>query len=363
MEEAIGLEKTDYYNKYDVNVKIVSKEVINTVIIWGNHYIDDFIEYIKDNKIERLRSKEEYSLEFLYIGILLLEYLDNARAFKNIPSFPLKFLFNRNSENRDDKGKISSMLEQFANKIVHSNKDHSDEYTFNDFKKLIKWLDATSQFEEELLRFKNWKSFLKSENEQYANHIIERAIEMALYLNEIGNKNFKKYVEIFQTGNTYKNIDGKLVCLKSNIQYYFSIIFEQVISQIYQKRCTDCKDKIILIPSYLRRLKNQCCSIKTNNGYKCKKCAKECNVNRLNKLVDGKEYRVYSIDSEKDLVEQVEVDISQTNAICIINSINMINLGYRSIRLGYIPKLVNLDRYSFFNGVLRDNICWQDINF
>lgn len=41
------------------------------------------MKYIEDNKIESLRSSEEYSIEILLIGVLMLEYMDNGRAFMN----------------------------------------------------------------------------------------------------------------------------------------------------------------------------------------------------------------------------------------------------------------------------------------
>lgn len=56
---------------------------MENIIITGEDFLADYMRYIEEHKIESLRSREEYSIEILLIGVLMLEYMDNGRAFMN----------------------------------------------------------------------------------------------------------------------------------------------------------------------------------------------------------------------------------------------------------------------------------------
>ena len=372
MEQAINNENVQYcsLDKYRSVIKAVSKEVMEIVSSWGNHYIDDFMEYIKDNQIEELRSKEEYSLEFMLIGILTLEYVDNARAFKNISSITFKFLNKLRGKRPGSKNKFDNIRGWLSENVLFKSNNEGDEYSSKDFKELVRWLDATSQFEEEVLRLENWKSFFKSEDVHYANHIIERSIEMALFLNEIGNKYLKTYAEDVEQSitNKYSNIQNKesnVYCLKGIIQIYYNMVSIQILNDVYDKRYTDCQEKNVIVPTILRESKKKCCSLRTNNGYKCKNCSTRCSVNKLHKLGEEKGFRVYSIDGANDIIGQVGVAGNGTGILSINSVLNIMSLEWKAIRLGYSPKALPIELCSasdnYGKGYIKSAIDWENI--
>ena len=76
-----GKEKNS--KKYYETAREISKKIVRNIMITGEDFLSDYMKYIEDNKIESLRSSEEYSIEILLIGVLMLEYMDNGRAFMN----------------------------------------------------------------------------------------------------------------------------------------------------------------------------------------------------------------------------------------------------------------------------------------
>lgn len=64
----------DYYK----DISKFTDEVINNSSDLSKKIIESFKKYIEQNKIEKLRSTEEYMLEFLIIGVLWQLYSDDA---------------------------------------------------------------------------------------------------------------------------------------------------------------------------------------------------------------------------------------------------------------------------------------------
>ena len=212
-------------NKIQISCQIIKERIT----LWGGHYIKEFMTFIKENKIETLRTKEEYSIEFMLIGVLMQEYVDNARAFKNIPVTPIILLNNiRNKKNGSESAWMS-------NKILLRSKFQGDEYSFKDFILVIKWLKATTGFKKEVLRLENWKEFFKTKSEIYVNHVIGRAIDTSLELNDIGNKYLDNNMGNIQKDNL---TNAKVDCENSHkdkLQYFFNIVSDEIIKQVNQR--------------------------------------------------------------------------------------------------------------------------------
>ncbi|WP_406542056.1 hypothetical protein [Clostridium ljungdahlii] len=81
-------------NEYYRCISNFSNEVIEKIEIEANNIIENFINFIKNNSIEELRSREEYELEFLIIGVLWKTYIAKALNADRLSLNLLKLLFN-----------------------------------------------------------------------------------------------------------------------------------------------------------------------------------------------------------------------------------------------------------------------------
>lgn len=221
---------SEYNNKIQLSCQLINERIT----LLGDHYIKEFMNFIKENKIEKLRTKEEYSIEFMLIGVLMQEYVDNARAFKNMPVAPIILL----SKLRNKKNKNSGVSAWMTNRILFRSKFQGYEYSFKDFILIIKWLKATTGFKKEVLRLENWKQFFKNKNGIYVNHVIGRTIDTSLELNDIGIKYLDTYV-----GNTQKNklnnVEmGYIELHRGKLQHFFNIVSDEIINQGKQRKLT-----------------------------------------------------------------------------------------------------------------------------
>jgi hypothetical protein len=71
-------------NNYYKEAKQLSNKILKKWSVNSDTYLNDFMKCITDNKIEDLRSEEEYFMELLLIGLIVEEYRDNSRVFKSV---------------------------------------------------------------------------------------------------------------------------------------------------------------------------------------------------------------------------------------------------------------------------------------
>lgn len=353
----------DYYQVIKEVAKSVNKEIYGI----GERYINEFMIFLKENKVEKLRSVEEYSIEFMLIGVLIQEYIDNARAFKNTPLALFSFFNNMRDKKGKNKKQIDKIRGVLISKYLLKQKNGGDEYNFNDFIVLIKWLKAAYEFKEQVLRLENWLDFLKTKKITYSNRLIGKTVDASLFLNEVSDHNLANFlcdIESLVNKNykIHKNKEDIIFCTEGRIQYYFNMVSAQIMNEVYNEKYIKCAEKMYLVPTCMRQTKSKCQSVKTINGYKCKGCTNECNVNKLDKLGLEKGFRVYSIGHESSLFRgknRRKINTGVTGVACILN---LMSGGWKAVRLGYIPQCILLQTCGCSNHWREEDVM-TDINW
>ena len=144
----------DYYK----DSKAAKDLFMNKVLQKCSKLINEFMMFIESNEIEKLRSREEYLIEIVLIGVLVNEYIDNARAFK----YKLNYIFtilNSMRKNEILKIKVDKIRGILNTKILLKSKKINKEVSIKDMEYLIKWLEASGDFKEEGIRIKRWHLF------------------------------------------------------------------------------------------------------------------------------------------------------------------------------------------------------------
>lgn len=183
------------YEDYYSTLKRLEKMIIDKDCNKSKKYIDDFKIYI--NNFEELKDDKYYFIEIMLIGVLFYEYIDYTLNFKPYLSFVYNFLNkNRNSKFKSQidiiRGKVNTSLYTIKNSKSNSK---ATSYNIDDFCKLIKWLDATYDFKDEVIRLKIWYKFLKTKSPNYISFFFDFALNHVKYMKKLGKKyNFKVYI-------------------------------------------------------------------------------------------------------------------------------------------------------------------------
>jgi hypothetical protein len=362
---SLAKDKEDSSEYYRI-IKKVSRSVNETVKILAERYINEFISFLKENKIEKIRSFDEYLIEFMLIGVLVQEYNENAISFKGYPLVVFNFFNKLRDKKRGNKKIVDAIRGFLAGRILVNTKNNTDEYTFNDFKALLKWLKAAYEFKEEILRLENWLSFLNTKKISYSNHMIGKAVDASLFLYEIGNEYLAGYLSdiegiVKSNYKTHKNKEDIILCTKGRLQYYFNMISAEIMNGVYEEAYSRTTEKMILLPTCMKQKTTKCHSIETPNGRQCKNCSELCNINRIDTLAKEKGIRVFSIEHGSMLFEaksrRRRISTGVIGVACILN---LMSGGWKAVRLGYVPQCIVLETCGC--GHWREQAIVTDIN-
>lgn len=336
----------DIYNLIDENknsdnyyktIIQVSNEIKDRII--NNKYIIDFMSYIIENNIEPLRTRDEYSIEFLMIGVMIKEYSSFGSFFIKYASAILKVL-NKLRNKEKLKNKIDILRGILISKIIYKKNNYNPS-----FEKLIKWMDSSGEFKEEIYRLNNWLRFYKDKDLRYQKQLIAETIDIAQDMFNICDYSLSKYLVnlddfLDNIVEKYKNREDLIYCSKGKIQYYFNMVSAEIMNQVYRKEFLNCKNKKIFAPACMRQQIKKCNAIKEEFGYQCRKCNKYCNIY---KIAVENNIQVFIIPHEST-INKIKINPEDRIGIIGIACItNLMSGGWKALRLGFIPQCVILD--------------------
>lgn len=330
-------------DKYYEKVSVISRSVKKIIFKQGNEYLNDFMQYIEENHIELLRTKDEYAIEFLMVGVMLSEY--NLYGNTVTKGFSAVFkLLNKLRQKDKLKNKVDIIKGVLISSILYK-KNNKEKY---DLKNVVYWMNLSGDFNEEVYRLKVWISFFKNKDRKYINNLIKAAIDVTEIMEKICDDAFITYVKPLEkflknAPQKYKNREDLIYCNKGKKQYYFNMLCAQIMNEVYHEEFLKCKNKKIFAPACMRQVEKKCKCVKGNYGYICRKCSSVCNINLLSRLVEKKNIEVCIIPHETDIKK---LNIKEKDKIGIIGIACITNLmsgGWKALRLGFIPQCVFLD--------------------
>lgn len=339
--------KSGNSDQYYETAKGISQKIIRSCLNHTSTYIETFSKFISEKQIETLRSPEEYGIEILLIGVMLKEYAAYAQAFKGRNLWSFKQL-NQLREKSRYKDKIDSIRGKRMTAILMRTKAVKDTFSRADLKSVIRWMEATGDFDEEVYRLRNWLHFLNEKDKRYCQDFIKTALNEANNMEESALKVLGDYIigvenYLQSVAKRHNNKEDLVYCSKGKIQYLFNMVAAETMNQVYHTDFLKAPIKKVFAPSCMRQDGQKCKCEKIGLGYSCKGCSKGCQIHRLEACLKAENIEVCMIPHET-LLNTVE--INRQNKIGIIGIAcvpNLISGGWKALRLGFIPQCVLLE--------------------
>ncbi|EKQ57134.1 MULTISPECIES: DUF116 domain-containing protein [unclassified Clostridium] len=346
--------------RYYDEIETLSYRILQKGLMQSDNYLIDFMKFIKASKIEILRTKEEYFIELLLIGIFIEEYKDHARAFRNMPG---KIFLILNNLRKKEKFKIwiDLLRGKLISRVLLKKVNELNELSLEDIILIIKWLKASGDFDEEVIRLNNWKVYLENKNKSYIQDMLEFCHILSKNFYEECKCILGKYTKVLSKHlDTYKerhfNKEDIIYCGKGEIQYFYNMVSAQIMNTVFREKFLNSSEKYVFLPACMRQTKGVCLSNKTTRGYECVGCFDECNVNKLRKVGQAYNFKVYVIPHET-LLSNLEKDENiNTGMVGIACVTNLISGGWKAIRLGFIPQCVVLNNVGCSKHWLEQNL-------
>ena len=335
---------TEFYKK---NLNF-SKKVLNKLEGNFSNDINDYMNYINKNNMEQLRSKSEYLLEILMIGVFWKEHVNKAISLSKIPrNILIKLSTLREKESIKKIVDINRGLLEYL--FLNRRSNDKVKISLENYKKLVNYLKACGDYKEEAKRLEVWISYFFSLNKNKVEKILTSYLEFAKYFEDISQEVlgiYTKNVNLF-----LKNIDKKykyredfLFCSRKEVEYHLNMVGAQIMNEAYRKEFLKTKEKRLLLPSCMRiKDEKNCKAIKTEEGYICNSCSKNCNVNKYDKLGKKYNFQVYIIPHESSIYVKNKIKDGHIGIIGVACVLNLISGGLKAKNLGFVPQCVFLD--------------------
>lgn len=335
---------TEFYKK---NLNF-SKKVLNKLEDNFSNDINDYMNYINKNNMEQLRSKSEYLLEILMIGVFWKEHVKKAISLSKIPrNILIKLSTLREKESIKKIVDINRGLLEYL--FLNRRSNDKVKISLENYKKLVNYLKACGDYKEEAKRLEVWISYFFSLNKNKVDKILTSYLEFAKYFEDISQEVlgiYTKNVNLF-----LKNIDKKykyredfLFCSRKEVEYHLNMVGAQIMNEAYRKEFLKTKEKRLLLPSCMRiKDEKNCKAIKTEEGYICNSCSKNCNVNKYDKLGKKYNFQVYIIPHESSISVKNKIKDGHIGIIGVACVLNLISGGLKAKNLGFVPQCVFLD--------------------
>jgi hypothetical protein len=314
--------------------------------------IGNFCGFIREYKIELLRSRNEYVVEFLMIGLYWNNYSGNASKTGNLSKKLLEILYKQRKKFPKAKPEIDKVRGFLAYMFLEKHRHTlSAKFNLKGFVSLLNWLSATGEFNEEVLRLRNWVAFLKTTDENYTGRLIETSVLFAERVSGKGTKMLGKYVQNLSDFHQnslrdYKYREDYFFASCRENEYFLNMFAAEMLNRSLKKGFAETKSKVLLLPTCMRSEPSTGCKARFDGKeLVCSACSTDCNIGKVSSAMKKEGVTSYLIPHSSEfsrfLVKWKDcLDTSLIGVACVLN---LITGGYEMKRLNISSQCVFLD--------------------
>lgn len=315
-------------------------------------FVGDFSDFAEKNKTELLRTRNEYLVEFLMIGLYWNNYSGNASVTGSFSKGLLKKLYKQRKRFPKYKAEIDKVRGILAYLLLGKNKQIlSARFNLHGFTSLLSWMSACSEFNEEVIRLQNWVAFLRTTDENYTGRLIETSVLFAERFSVKGIESLSKYLQNLNffhqnTLSSYKYREDYFFTSRRENEYFLNMFAAEVLNRGLKKGFTETKKKVLLLPTCMRKEPAGGCKAKSDGKeLVCAACSAECNIGKVSSEMKKEGITSYLIPHSSDFSKFLVKwkDYPDTSLIGVACVLNLITGGYEMKRLGISSQCVFLD--------------------
>lgn len=354
-----NLQNYDYYT----DIKIFTDNILKDSEQFLKSFIDDLLKYLKDNSKyysnNKLRNqkylKDELKFELLIIGVLWNTYsvkaqisnLDDSEILKELS----KYRDHLNPEEIELKNEVDE-IRGYLNTLFfldYNNEIITEETNVETFKKLIKFLEVSSEFNYELKAINQIYNYIVFQEDGDMEQILSKIIKYGKYFAKESKKYLWKYtynVEnyINTTFDSKINKEDMIFCNRTEVEYHLNMVGAEIMNRLFREGFENRSRKAVLVPGCMKIDNKKCKAKEERLGEVCKVCDKNCNVGRITKKGLKECFETYIISHESSAFKNVnkkdKEDLGIVGVACVLN---LISGGWKAESLGIPPQCVIID--------------------
>jgi Uncharacterized conserved protein len=339
-------------NEYYKDVKTFTDEVLIEAESMVGPLIQKFKSHLQEKTAEKIRTPEEYSFELLMLGTLYRIYGSRASRLDEKPQKIMALLADQRNKNKDMKSDIDHLRGILSTMFLLDGKEIFDfpELNITQLDKLLKYLEATGDFSQEVKRLRIWEKFFVTQNRLKVSEYLMDTLLFAEWFEERSEEMLGDYtpqVEKFLHEKHSEHLfkEDVIFCGRKRVEYHLNMVGAEIMNRSFRKDFESRPRKALLLPGCVRaKNAEDCRAQETNLGLKCTGCLKGCRVNQLTETGEKKGFEVYMISHESSAFSQSsENDRDELGIVGVACVSNLIAGGWKADSLGIPAQCVLLD--------------------
>jgi len=320
--------------------------------------LDGYTAHLRDVLAESPRSRAEYALEFLTIGMALRRY-EAAAALA--PPWAVRLgailvsLRQRLPRLKPAIDKARAMLSDlWIDRTLLSSTQPEASWPAapsQRLTRLIAWLHATGEFEQEALRLANWRSYLAQLPQLKSAYWLTVSARLFDQFAQDAARRLGPYtrgVEPFLNGDyAHRGLrEDRLFCGRPPAEYHLNMVAAEVMNQGLRESFDRTTRKVLLLPACMRGAKAaQCRAHVKGTDIVCAACDPACAINRITRRMRALGVRTYIVPHSTGFSRwltrwQREPNVGVTAVACLLN---ILPGGYEMRARGIASQCLPLD--------------------
>jgi hypothetical protein len=268
--------------------------------------ITAFVDFLRAAARETPRTRAEYGLELLLAGVLWRVYGRQALRLGRGPQRTLAAL----ARWRQRGGVVKTVADVsrgvlgtlFLARNGHQSLDRSPTVAHLD--RLLDWLAATAEFEQEVKRLRAWQDFWKSLQPHESRYHLAAVAALADRFaadSETVLGQYTPHVERFlkETLPGYRWREDRVFCGRQRVEYHLYMLATEVLNRAFRESFLATGRKVVLVPPCMRTKSAAECQARPSPiGEQCAGCDPQCRIHQVTKLGEKHGFAVFMLPRE-----------------------------------------------------------------
>jgi hypothetical protein len=352
------IEKEQNSGSFYLMLNIFTDLVLDSSATKLGSIVSDYYQWLQNNKIEKLRSKDEYTLELIALGVFWNNYASKALQTNYLSKRAVAWLYKM----RGQYPRLKNHLDKLRGILSYSFLEKKNRYSVevfnrNNYKALLEWLEATGEFKEEVIRLKNWLLFMETITSEQISELLQKTKGYAILFNDIGRSVLGSYtqnVDMFRLNakKEYKYREDYFLAQRMENEYFLNMFGAEVMNRQLKPGFDKTPHKAVLLPICMRRKQEaECKAIFDGKEKVCRMCDRNCAIGKVANELVKEGISVYLIPHSSNFSKFLAhwADQKDTSLVGVACVLNLLTGGYEMKRLNIESQCIFLDYCSCKN--------------
>lgn len=348
-----NLQKNDSSDTFYLTLRKFSSELLDYIKPETQELLQNYTKFISGKNEEKLRSTEEYIIEILTLGMFLWRYNGASQNTSSVLVQIMRLLYKLRTGNSHLKRLIDPVRGLISGAFLVPKIQISTTFNVNDpnsLKKLILWLEAAGEFNDEVKRIKNWEKFLQSLTHSMVVSYLEIIQKVFIEFKSRAHNVLGAYTDGVRSflNNQYQSYrfrEDELFCGKSEVEYHLNMVGSEVINWGFKNEFLSMKKRTVLLPGCMQAQGDRCAANHNGLDITCIGCTPNCNIHRITKLGENFNFSVFIIPHTSSFTKWLKrfQNTEEYGVVAVACLLNIVVGGYQMRELNIPSQCVLLD--------------------